>query len=124
LTVRMSLKQNVLTLQVEATRPETASLIERDREALSGLLRSAGYSVDGLSVQMTPATTNSAMSGNQSVTGQQLQFSGQQAGEGTPGEANQGQQDQSETHGQTVWGNADENAETHPASTPGGALYL
>ncbi|MEJ2118113.1 MAG: flagellar hook-length control protein FliK [Alphaproteobacteria bacterium] len=84
LTVRMSLKQNVLTLQVEATRPETASLIERDREALSGLLRSAGYSVDGLSVQMTPATTNSAMSGNQSVTGQQLQFSGQQAGEGTP----------------------------------------
>lgn len=125
LTVRMSLKQDVLALQVEATRPETASLIERDRDALVGLLRTAGYSVDGLTVHMTPATHNSALGGNLggnlAAAGQQQQFAGQQAGEGASGQAGQ---EQHQDQGQSVWGNADENAEMHPARDPGGALYI
>ncbi len=53
LTIRMSLKNDTLHLQIEASRHETARLIERDHDALSGMLRSAGYSIDGLSVQVT-----------------------------------------------------------------------
>ena len=53
LTIRMSLKNDTLHLQIEASRHETAKLIERDHDALSGMLRSAGYSIDGLSVQVT-----------------------------------------------------------------------
>jgi hypothetical protein len=121
LTVRMSLKQGVLALQVEATRPETAALIERDRDALIGLLRTAGYSVDGLTVQMAPSTNNSALGSNLAAAGQQQQFAGQQAGEGASGQTDQ---EQHQDEGQLVWGNADENAETHPARDPGGALYL
>jgi chemotaxis protein MotD len=121
LTVRMSLKHDVLALQVEATRPETASLIERDRDSLIGLLRTAGYSVDGLTVQMTPSTTNNAMGSNLAAPGQQHQFAGQQAGEGA---SRQTGQQQHQDQGQPVWGNADENAEMHPARDPGGALYL
>lgn len=53
LTIRMSLKNDMLHLQIEASRHDTARLIERDQDALSGMLRSAGYSVDGLTVQIT-----------------------------------------------------------------------
>lgn len=51
-TVRMSLKDDVLNLQIEAGRHETARLLQKDPEVLTGLLRSAGYQVDGLSVRM------------------------------------------------------------------------
>ena len=67
LTIRMSLKNDMLHMQIEASRHETAKLIERDQDALSGMLRSAGYSIDGLTVQVTTGDR-----GN----GPQQQFSG------------------------------------------------
>ena len=53
LTIRMSLKDDMLHLQIEASRYDTARLVERDQDALSGMLRSAGYTFDGLTVQVT-----------------------------------------------------------------------
>ena len=53
LTIRMSLRNDMLHMQIEASRHETAKLIERDQDGLSGMLRSAGYSIDGLTVQVT-----------------------------------------------------------------------
>ncbi len=50
-TVRIALKDNVISLQVEASRHETAFAIEKDRELLSNALKSAGYMVDGISSQ-------------------------------------------------------------------------
>ena len=50
-TVRIALKDNVISLQVEASRHETAFAIEKDRELLSNALKSAGYVVDGISSQ-------------------------------------------------------------------------
>jgi flagellar hook-length control protein FliK len=52
LTVRISLKDDALNLQLETARHETAALIQTDKDALSGLLRSAGYKLDGLNVQV------------------------------------------------------------------------
>lgn len=50
-TVRVSLKDNVLNLHVEAARHETALAIEKDRELLSGALKRSGYIVDGITAQ-------------------------------------------------------------------------
>lgn len=50
-TVRIALRNDAIELQVETSRRETARLVDADRETLSGLLRSAGYHVDALTVR-------------------------------------------------------------------------
>ncbi len=60
LTIRISLQNEMLNLQLETPKPETASLIQNDKDSLSKLLRSAGYMVDGLNVQVTPVERASA----------------------------------------------------------------
>jgi hypothetical protein len=52
LTIRIAMKDGALHLQLETARHETASLIQTDKDALTGVLRSAGYVVDGLNVQV------------------------------------------------------------------------
>ncbi|WP_139247881.1 flagellar hook-length control protein FliK [Hyphomicrobium sp. CS1GBMeth3] len=47
-TVRLALKDNVISIHIEAQRLDTLAVIEREREALAGALASAGYSVDGI----------------------------------------------------------------------------
>ena len=51
-TIRMSLKDQALQLDLEVGRGETRHLIQREQDALSALLRSAGYVIDGLDVRM------------------------------------------------------------------------
>jgi hypothetical protein len=54
----MSLKDQTLRLEVEVGNAETGRMIQNDRDALSTLLRSAGYLVDGLDVRIVdPANT-------------------------------------------------------------------
>lgn len=65
-TVRMSLKENALQLDLEVSRGETAQLLQRDKEALSSLLRSAGYLVEGMDVRVS---ADSGAQGPQSATG-------------------------------------------------------
>jgi hypothetical protein len=91
LMIRMSLKDETLHLQIEASRHETARLIERDQDALSGMLRSAGYNFDGLTVQITTSDRGNGaqqFSGFNQPTGQHTagrqpedSGSGQRAGE-------------------------------------------
>jgi len=69
-TVRMELRDAELTLHVEADRRETADLIRNDQDALSKLLRSAGYSVDSGSIRVaepdrTLATQSTSQQGTQ-----------------------------------------------------------
>lgn len=47
-TVRLALKDNVISIHLEAQRLDTLAVIERERDALAGALASAGYSVDGI----------------------------------------------------------------------------
>jgi len=51
-TVRMSLKQDALEIQLDASRQETAYMLRQDREALSKVLQSAGYALDGVIVHI------------------------------------------------------------------------
>ena len=50
-TVRMTLRADGMDVQVETGRRATARLIDADRDALAGLLRSAGYHVEALTVR-------------------------------------------------------------------------
>jgi hypothetical protein len=47
-TVRLALKDNAITIHIEAQQSDTLAIIERERAALAGALASAGYSVDGI----------------------------------------------------------------------------
>jgi chemotaxis protein MotD len=59
-TVRMTLKGDAMDVEVEAGRRATAQAIDADREALTGLLRSAGYHVEALTVRaVDPSSTPS-----------------------------------------------------------------
>jgi chemotaxis protein MotD len=60
-TMKLSLKDNALHVELEVGRGETKNLIQNDRDALTSLLRSAGYLVEGLDVRMAdpnPANMN------------------------------------------------------------------
>lgn len=50
--VRLSLREDVLELRMSVSSPSTAHLLAQDRDALTAILRRAGYLVDGVSIQI------------------------------------------------------------------------
>jgi flagellar hook-length control protein FliK len=62
-TVRIGLKDGALDLQMSADRPDAARLLDADRDALCELLRSAGYSIDGLTVRAVGPSDATAAGG-------------------------------------------------------------
>jgi chemotaxis protein MotD len=62
-TVRIALRSDALELQIDAGRRETARLLDADRDTLSGLLRSAGYGVDALTVRAVEPSNAGAAAG-------------------------------------------------------------
>jgi chemotaxis protein MotD len=127
-TVRMSLKEDTLELQLEAANPETARLISKDREALSGLLRSAGYLIDGLSVQVTEPDRTTASAGQQGLQGTQtlLQSSTQsQSGSSQPDARSSNPHQQAAQHNSNHPASGDDDgSDQHAARPVDGALYV
>jgi chemotaxis protein MotD len=100
-TVRIALKDGVLELQVEASRRETARLVDADRDTLSGLLRSAGYHVETMTVRaVEPAGTAAPAGAPQPAPdgAAQPQSDGSQADARPHGGRTQAEQD-GNTHG-------------------------
>ncbi len=80
-TVRMTLKDGGLDLQLNAGREETARMLQQDRDTLSGILRNAGFQVDAMTVRVgEPDRTASAPPASST-------FSGQAQTESQPGSA-------------------------------------
>ena len=84
-TLRMSLKHQSLRLEVEVGSAETARMIQNDRDALSSLLRTAGYLVDGLDVRIAEPSNSGPATNGQSAT--QMQGGGQQQADARSSEA-------------------------------------
>jgi flagellar hook-length control protein FliK len=63
-TIRMSVKDQALRLDLEVGRGDAGHLIQRDRDTLSALLRSAGYMIDGVEVRVADTGGASAQGGN------------------------------------------------------------
>jgi hypothetical protein len=82
-TVRLALRDNVISIHMEAQHRDTVAVIEREREALAGALASAGYSVDGISAAPQGDITRTSSS---SQTG-----FGDQGAARSQGQGNQGQ---------------------------------
>lgn len=91
LTIRIALRDGALHLQLEAARHETASMIQTDKDALTGVLRSAGYVVDGLNVQVAapdrPPAQQFAGGGGGGFNQAAGQQSGSQQSDGRGGQA-------------------------------------
>jgi chemotaxis protein MotD len=65
-TIRIALRNDTVELQIETDRHDTARLVHADREALSSLLRSAGYSVETLTVRAVDPSSAPASFGSSS----------------------------------------------------------
>jgi hypothetical protein len=63
-TIRIALKNDALELQIETDRRDTARLVHADRETLSSLLRSAGYSVETMTVRAVDPSSAPASLGS------------------------------------------------------------
>lgn len=75
MTIRLSMHDEALRLHLETPNPETAKMIQNERDGLSRLLRSAGYAVDGvqvLQVAPTDRSTNGQPSTSQQSFGQAM----------------------------------------------------
>jgi hypothetical protein len=131
LTVKLALRDNTLSIKVEAAEPGTARLLEQDRERLSEMLRSAGYGMEGVTVQISAPerpqaqTAFHAMMGAggdnpaQSGSGAQSQPGGAQA---DAERGHQSRRDNGELPGSAPDRNAGENG-PRPGSADGD-LYL
>lgn len=95
-TISLNLSSGGLDVQVAASQPGTANLIERDKNALSDQLRDSGYSVVGVAVSLDPSSANVANDGsatqgqaNQAFSqnnGQDMSQGGTSNGNGSTGE--------------------------------------
>jgi hypothetical protein len=54
ITIKLNLSDNGLAVQVEAVRPQTADLIDKDKQSLMQSLSQSGYAVTNLEVSVTP----------------------------------------------------------------------
>jgi hypothetical protein len=121
----MSVKDQALRLDLEVGRGEAGHLIQRDRDALSALLRSAGYMIDGVEVRVADAGGASAQGGNGQANtpmhggGQ----SGSSHAEGrSPGERSQ---DGRNERGNNAFGNGRNGEDEQARNTArGGGVYI
>lgn len=93
-TVKMKLTGAAIEVQIAASRPETAQLLEHDRGALSRLLQASGYETDVATVQVqSVAASSSSSDAGQSASNFQGQ-SGQSSSQGQFDPSNQRASDQ------------------------------
>jgi chemotaxis protein MotD len=124
--VRISLKHDALELKLEASRAESAALISRDKDALAGMLRSAGYLIDGLTVQIADAD-RSALTGQSG--GQGAHTPPQSSAQGQSGSSNPDAQSdragrQPGHDNRSNSATRDDNGSEQRSQRPDGALYV
>lgn len=122
--VRISLKHDALELKLEASRAESAALISRDKDALAGMLRSAGYLIDGLTVQIADADRN-ALTSQSGGTHTPPQSSTQgQSGSSNPDAQSDRAGRQPEHDNRSNSATRDDNGSEQRSQRPDGALYV
>lgn len=121
-TLRMSVKDQALRLDLEVGRGETAHLIQRDRETLAALLRSAGYLIDGVDVRIAdPADANAQTGGGQANTPMQ---GGGQSGSSQAEARSSGERPQAERRN-NAFGNGSNGEDEQAGHTArGSGIYI
>jgi chemotaxis protein MotD len=125
LTVKLSLRDNTLEVKLEAAEHRTVRLLDADKGTLADLLRSAGYAVDHLSVQLPAGDKSGSAFTAPNGTGSDTAApgGGAQPG-GAQSDAQRGQPRTGPEEGAALSGNGDEGDHAHPARSARGDLYL
>ncbi|MCL4765807.1 MAG: flagellar hook-length control protein FliK [Hyphomicrobiaceae bacterium] len=91
-SVRISLEANILEIRVDTHLAAAAELIRRDQGALTGLLRSAGYDVESLTVHAADTDRSAPVSGSPPQQGAQplAQYTSQGPSSGGQADGRQG----------------------------------
>lgn len=124
-TIRMSVKDQALRLDLEVARGEAGHLIQRDRDTLSALLRSAGYMIDGVEVRVSDAGGASAQGGN--GQGNTPMHGGGQSGSSQPEGRSPGErsQDGRNERGNNAFGNGRNGEDEQARQTArSGGVYI
>lgn len=100
-TVRIALKDNAVSIHLEAQRLDTLAVIEREREALAGALAAAGYTVDGITAapqsEMSRSVASLVAPGDSGSSAAQGGLQGQHGQGPGPGHSSGGQGRSGET---------------------------
>ncbi|WKW50640.1 flagellar hook-length control protein FliK [Rhodomicrobium lacus] len=119
-TVRMSMNGGKLSVVLSVEKPEAAQLLAQDQEVLEGLLRSTGYKVDTISVQLAPQPVTPSAAGTSTASSDQS-LSGS-TDTGSDGMGQSGQKDRGEPGNRGLReGSEHGQAESHLNRT---ALYI
>jgi hypothetical protein len=123
ITIRMSLKQDALDIRVEASRYDTACMLQRDQDGLSKLLTSAGYRIDGMTVVAAP-TDGGAVPDGRSQTSLPSSTP-QHGGSSHPDSRSSGGRPNAGPNPGSLHGNQnDDNDKSHIARGAGGDRYV
>ena len=124
ITIRLALKQDGLDIRVEASRHDTARLLQQDQDSLAKLLTSAGYRIDGMTVVSAPIHSAAAPDGGSQAF---VSSSPPQQGEAAPQPDSRSSERRSspQSDPRTSRGNQDDdNGKSRTARGPGGDLYV
>jgi chemotaxis protein MotD len=126
LTVKMTLRDQMLDIKLEAVEHRTARILEADREKLTEILRSAGYALDGVTVQISspekPVPAFHAMAGQPG--GGQAQQGAQSHPGGAQADAQRGQGSQRGNENRSFASGTDGGDHASRPGAADGDLYL
>jgi chemotaxis protein MotD len=126
LTVKMTLRDQMLDIKLEAVEHRTARILEADREKLTEILRSAGYALDGVTVQISspekPVPAFHAMAGQPG--GGQAQQGAQSHPGGAQADAQRGQGSQRGNENRSFASGTDGGDHASRPGASDGDLYL
>jgi flagellar hook-length control protein FliK len=124
-TVRMELKDDVLTLRIETTHREATVVIEKERDKLSNALKSAGYIVDAITTQTGEPLRASAQGPLAATGAQSSPFSSTQSQAGLPHSQGGGGQQREAGPGESSPASRGINeGPENPSARSAGALYV
>ena len=119
----MSLKQDGLDIRVEASRYDTACMLQRDQDSLAKLLTSAGYRIDGMTVVAAPTDSAAAPDGRSQAF--LPSSTPQHGGSPQPDARSSGGRPNAEADARASRGNQDDdNDKSRIARGPGGDRYV
>jgi flagellar hook-length control protein FliK len=124
ITIRMSLRQDGLDIRVEASRSDTAGMLQRDQDSLAKLLTSAGYRIDGLAVMTAPTDGAAAPDGRSQTF--LPSSTPQHGGSSQPDSRSSGGRPNAEPDPRTSRGNQNDDSsdKSRVARGAGGDLYV
>ena len=123
ITIRMSLKGDALDIRLEASRSETAGMLQRDQDALAKLIGAAGYRIEGMLVSSSGSDSAQFADGRQSGFSQSS-MSGQSGSSQSDARSSGGREGAPQDSRQFRGAQNGDGEKGGAARNPGGGIYV